>query len=441
MIVPITQLTTLKHLIAAESQLMATRLALEGERNEVARLNLQIELLEKEHTLQKREIDDMKKTMNKQKSDIKRLTKDNDSLRREISRYNGMIMYTGETHGDIVDNSNKLVADVSNAHNEFRDKITGIASLLVDALDYCSDKNSDFITVTNRRGKSPPNAPSTYSHVVSSGPTMPPAGSITSGQLMPQPVAAHRRRPSCPPPHQGQSSRGSTSCGQNGHAIPVVRLGIGRQHTPSTPPARPATNQRQRPPVAGHSGSQQYQRPATSGGGGRQVIGTSLIDGLGQRLNKLRMPATTYVYRGATVPVLQSRVRHILTSRDQPDQIVLHCGGNDAERQPADVVTARIETLVHAIRRLSPRSDIIINKVPPRGNNKKVLDNIQRLNSSLDLLYHGDDHVKIIDVCPKSHQFYRRDLVHFNSKGSFMFAEQLADKLSNFYWLEKQMWI
>ena len=108
-----------QHLIAAESQLMATRLILEGEQNEVARLNLQVELLEKEHTLQKREIDDMKKTMNKQKSDIKRLTKDNDSLRREISRYNGMRKHTGDTHGDIVDNSNKLVADVSNAHNEF----------------------------------------------------------------------------------------------------------------------------------------------------------------------------------------------------------------------------------------------------------------------------------------------------------------------------------
>ena len=144
-----------QHLIAAESQLMATRLALEGERNEVARLNLQIKLLEKEHTLQKREIDDMKKTMNKQKSDIKRLTKDNNSLRREISRYNGMRKYTGDTHGDIVDNSNKLVADVSNAHNEFRDKITGITSLLVDALDSCSDKNSDFITVTAEENPHP----------------------------------------------------------------------------------------------------------------------------------------------------------------------------------------------------------------------------------------------------------------------------------------------
>ena len=37
-----------QHLIEVESQLVATAIALEGERNEVARLNTHIELLEKE---------------------------------------------------------------------------------------------------------------------------------------------------------------------------------------------------------------------------------------------------------------------------------------------------------------------------------------------------------------------------------------------------------
>ena len=56
------------------------------------------------------------------------------------------------------------------------------------------------------------------------------------------------------------------------------------------------------------------------------------------------------MYRGATVPDLQSRVKNILNSYGKPDRIVLQCGGNDAERQPAEVVTTRIETLVHIIK-------------------------------------------------------------------------------------------
>ena len=57
-----------QHLIQVESQLVATAIALEGERNEVARLNTHIELLEKEYSAQKRELQSMTKTANKQKS-------------------------------------------------------------------------------------------------------------------------------------------------------------------------------------------------------------------------------------------------------------------------------------------------------------------------------------------------------------------------------------
>ena len=142
-----------------------------------------------------------------------------------------------------------------------------------------------------------------------------------------------------------------------------------------------------------------------------------------------------------TVSVLQNPVKHILDSSNQPNKIFLQCGDNDAERQPADVVSGRIDTLVHDIKRLSQSSDIIINRVTPRGNNKKVIINMQRLSSCLDQRFRADDHVHIVDVYPKSYHFYHGDLVHFNSRGSFLFAEQLADKLSNFYLLDRKMWI
>ena len=79
-----------------ESQLLAAKIALEGEQNEVSCLKCHIELLESDYDTQKSELDTMKKTLNKQKSDIKRLTRDNDSLRREISRVTGIRKFTDD---------------------------------------------------------------------------------------------------------------------------------------------------------------------------------------------------------------------------------------------------------------------------------------------------------------------------------------------------------
>ena len=56
------------------------------------------------------------------------------------------------------------------------------------------------------------------------------------------------------------------------------------------------------------------------------------------------------MYRGATVPVLQDRMKHILKSRNQPERIVLPCGGNHTEQQTAAVASSHIESLVHDIK-------------------------------------------------------------------------------------------
>ena len=167
--------------------------------------------------------------------------------------------------------------------------------------------------------------------------------------------------------------------------IPVVSLGARRQQAVGTAQAdvnggdvssHPPPNRRQ------EAASRRPSHPRPVSSRGTAVIGTSMINGLGQQLNKLGIPATTFMYRGATVPVLQNRVQHILNCRNQPERIVLQCGGNDAEQQPAIVISARIETLVHDIKRLSPGSDILINKIPPRGRNQKVLNNIEKINSA-----------------------------------------------------------
>ena len=445
-----------QRVIEVESKLVATEIALEGEQNEVARLKAHIELLESDYTEQKSELDNLRKILNKQKSEIKRLYRDNDSLRREISRYNGIRKYTdGNACNSQTDNTDKIVTEILDAHAKFREKITDIAGLLIDTLDDCPGNNAGFTSVTNKKGKSQgktvathmPKSP-TYSHVLSrnksttpvsrpspttrtaSASRQPPVSRQPESPASRQPPASYttatHRRPSSGPQSHPNHLTPSISGGQ---PIPVVQPGIGRPQ----PASSPAT------PTATDPNSEPNHRLATRTR--TIVIGTSLLDGLGHRLNKFGEQVTTYMYRGATVPVLQNRIRHVLNSREQPEKVVLQCGGNDAERQPAEVISTRIESLVHDIRRLCPMSDIIINKVPPRGNSQKLNNNIKKLNSCLAHRYRCDNHVQVIDVCPKSPQFYQRDLVHFNSKGSFQFAKQLADCLSNFYWTDRKMWI
>ena len=91
-------------------------------------------------------------------------------------------------------------------------------------------------------------------------------------------------------------------------------------------------------------------------------------------------------------------------------------------RQPAEVISTRIESLVHDIKRLYPTNDVIINKVPPRDKDQKVLNNIKKLYSCLDYRCQCDNFVEVVDVCPKAPQFYRKDLTHCNAKGSFQFC-------------------
>ena len=111
------------------------------------------------------------------------------------------------------------------------------------------------------------------------------------------------------------------------------------------------------------------------------------------------------MYRGATVPILQNPIKHILNPREQPERVILHCGSNNAERQPAEVISTRIKSLVHDIRRLCPTSDIILNTVPPRSKDQNVFNKIKNLNSYSDHLNQGDNYVEVIDVCLKARLF------------------------------------
>ena len=419
-------------IIELESQLVASAISLEGEKNEVARLKQHISLLEEEYDKQKRDLASVKKVMNKQKDEIKKLTRSNDTLRREISRHTGIRKFTCDTK----DNFSEMCDD----HNKFRKEIANIATSLIDALDTFPEPNG-FVTVTGRKLESQSNDTSSDKRV-----SDPASNSLSYSRAVSDPhtnsIRHRASRPISATPshvnsHPSHTARVPLSSPTEtiGQPIPV-QLGIGANQAQHLPNDRGQATQHHRR-TGGH---QSASGPGTSTDE-TVIIGTSLINGLSAKVNSLGVPTTSYMYRGAQVPHIQSQIRHILNPGKQPKRVVLQCGGNDIERQSAETVCTRIETLVGDIRRLCPNSDILINKVPPRGRNQKVLNTVDKLNACLDRRYRCDEHVAIIDVCPKSPHFFRRDMVHFNAKGVSQFAENLADILSNFYWWDKRMWL
>lgn len=162
------------------------------------------------------------------------------------------------------------------------------------------------------------------------------------------------------------------------------------------------------------------------------VIGTSLVQGLGPRLNSRGIDATTYVYRGADIPLIQSRVASILRPASNPRCIVLQAGGNDACKESANRVVSRYESLIRDIRYRCPQSTLILSKIPPRAGNHKTMSTINEVNANIDRFASVMDNVYSVSVCPTSVSDYKGDRTHFNNSGMDLYARNLSGQLQNF---------
>ena len=153
----------------------------------------------------------------------------------------------------------------------------------------------------------------------------------------PHPLSSRRTQGSPP----DSSAHASLSRGQQPQPIPVVQIGAAARHARVSSPAAPSP-----------------------GGPETIVIGTSLVNGLGSRLHVCSVNATCYMYRGADIPTIQSRIPYTLTPGVRPRYIVLQIAGNDATKQSSPVILARYETLIGDIWRRCPETIILLSKVP-----------------------------------------------------------------------------
>ena len=170
------------------------------------------------------------------------------------------------------------------------------------------------------------------------------------------------------------------------------------------------------------------------------VIGSSIVRYVGLGVNKRGVDAVTFTYPGYEVPQITERISSILTKSYQPDTVVLQCGGNDLQndRPPAEVMN-QIDIPVQEVKRCRPGATVVVNKIPPRGHNDDLLQNISFVNNLINNMSSGGSQsVLCMDPCTKMFKYYANDEVHLNRSGKRFFVYELAKSLINFHWPQLQ---
>ena len=411
-----------------QAQITSAALALEHELSEKRSLNNAMDLLQKE-------LEQYKRKQKNLQNEVKRLTSENDNLRRELSHYKGMRKYVVDNHDSTKESGSSDTSNHAMVLNEelattkaklasLREHVIDIGKTLISAADADTavDGNQSFTEVVPRRNRR-------QGHISSRTPESDAIQSIS--------VVIGTGRNISDNNNNGYNSDITTSRDYAGACRRNVTHGNNpngrQQHDHSvaqrtTTTQSDATSQRRR---VGQPYDNVHQT-VTDNLPTTLVVGTSLVRGLGSRLNNLGNSATTFTYPGRDIPYIRSRIQNIVPKQNPPERIVLQCGGNDAEQVPAGHVINEYDRLVSEVRRCCPRAKVILSTIPSRGNNANVHENIDLINSWLKRRSHYGDGVYCIDVCPQLPGHSKRDMTHFNAKGLNVYAKRLSVKMSNF---------
>ena len=414
------------------------------------------------------EIDKMKKIDKNQKCEIRKSVNENDKLKKYASKFSGIRKYTN-LQRSVNDNSTQTenTDDVKlGKYGSLQSKLVAITDSLLSTLDEEDQGLNVIYNPMHTEPQSCTHAPlpsaqvaqaASSAQVAQAAPSAQVAQAAPSAQVAQAALSAQvaqaapsaqvaqkcsaRATQPCHPapvtqsrsyaqathsqsrlqrPHPLSSRRtqgsplnsfaqASPSRGQQPQPIPVVQIGAAARHVRVSSPAAPSP-----------------------GGPETIVIRTSLVNGLGSRLHARSVNATCYMYRGADIPTIQSRIPYILTPGVRPRYIVLQTAGNDATKQLSPVILARYETLIGDIRRRCLETTILLSKVPPRRGTARTMATIREINTQLDIFAERMSNVFAVDICPNSVEHFRKYRTHFNVYGVTHFADKLACSLRNF---------
>ena len=354
-------------------RLTAVKQQLQQRVEESERLKTTVQLLEKEIDKKNKKIKRINKNVSSHKIEIKKLTAANDNLMRQLSKCKA-----NNISPENVDNGKCDLSDL-------KKHVVSVAKSLLAAVD-AEDDNSDFVRVSRRQ---------------KSKPSVPPLPVATDRVVTPLPADRSSSQDSARLPSATAATQGPSDSAEKNPANPTAV----KSH-PSRARARPKM----------------------------AVIGTSLVRGLGHKLTKHGFDLTTFMYRGAELPVIRDRISAILYNDFQPDVVVLQCAGNDIGNGcPTAQVVEQLDCLVHEIKRCSPGAYIVINRIPPRGHNSNLIAEIEMVNNFIiSVSKQRGLGVYCSDACPKMYRYFRKDAVHFNHAGKQLYANEMAKMLINF---------
>ena len=394
-----------------------------------------VKSLESQFELLESELSKCKKTDASQKTQIKKLTKDNDKLRRELSKFNGMRKFTVTEAGTTTSTVTSVpvqpsLADTDSELKVCKDRIRVLetyirdtANALLDKVnistDYVAQDDREFELVTRNKHRSRATQTETVVSPAPQGSQVSVATAPTTSVPSSVPLSSRVPGASSSSHSQHSATRGT----QSAHR-PT------RQSTNGPGPANPAGSQASR-------NSNTHYRDSLLNTNVRQlpdtvIIGTSLVRGVSSNLHKRNIDNVSYCYPGAEIPIIRSRINSVLPRNGRPRQVFLQAGGNDLESHPADQVIKQFDKLIHQVKsRCSNATTILLGRIPPRRH-PALTDKIKKVNTYLNNRGMRGDNVKFVDCCPSFPSQFSRDRVHFNSEGAKVYADKLACHVINF---------
>ena len=321
-------------------------------------------LLKRERNDKNKAIEKLKKCEASQKTQIKKSSKWNDTLIRELLCFKGMYKSASNNCTDMQQKCNCDKTNVSSDLADLKNQVVSAADSLLAAVGI---NDTGFSNVKNRRTK-----PTVNRTKVSSVSSLCPVQTD-------QPVSSDHHRSSTPGPSRGHP----------------------RQPSSASHPRQPSSASTQVP-----------DKPSVA------IICTSPVRGLAHRVSRQQVSATSFKYPKCQLQVLRDRVPHIFSGEFNPDVVVLQCAGNDLANGHRVAEVQQLDFLLHDIKSRCPDADIIVNKIPPRGHNNELPKNIEMVNEYIsDMSKVKGSRVFSWDACPKSFRYYREDEKHFNHKG------------------------
>jgi hypothetical protein len=159
------------------------------------------------------------------------------------------------------------------------------------------------------------------------------------------------------------------------------------------------------------------------------VIGTSLVRGVGLKLNDDNLDVLTYTNAGCSINHIHPRIKHMVPPNFD-GSLLFQIGGNDCSNNDSEHVINAYEVLLNDVKSFVPNAKIFVSAIPPRRGSDYLRYKIQNVNEFLHFRSTFDDNITFID-CPVFDQklHFRNDGVHFSEYGRSIYVSNLRQSL------------